>query len=58
MPFPHLLENPEKRVAHEERAVNDRLRDSKTRFSASLMTHNIQVAVFALALGMTWASGQ
>ena len=57
MPFPHLLENPEKRVAREERAVNDRLRDSKTTFSASLMTHNMQVAVFALALGMTWGVG-
>ena len=57
MPFPHLLENPEKRVAREERAVNDRLRDSKSTFSASLMTHNTQVAVFALALGMTWGVG-
>lgn len=56
-PFPHLLENPEKRVAREERAVNDRLRDSKSTFSASLMTHNTQVAVFALALGMTWGVG-
>lgn len=57
MPFPHLLESPGKRVAREERAVNDRLRDSKTTFSASLMTHNTQVAVFALALGMTWGVG-
>ena len=56
-PFPHLLENPEKRVAREERAVNGRLRDSKSTFSASLMTHNTQVAVFALALGMTWGVG-
>jgi len=56
-PFPHLLGDPAKRVAHEEQATTDPLQDSKTSFSASLMTHNIQVAVLALAMGMTCGIG-
>lgn len=57
MPFPHLLQDPAKRVAEEEAATTDRLEGSKTSFSAFLMTHNTKVSIFALALGMTWGVG-
>jgi uncharacterized membrane protein SpoIIM required for sporulation len=53
----HLHVTPTRRVADEERAPNDRLAGSKTTFSAFLMTHNIRVSLFALALGMTWGIG-
>jgi uncharacterized membrane protein SpoIIM required for sporulation len=57
MPFPHLLQDPAKRVAEEESATRDRLAGHKTSFSAFLMTHNIRVSIFTLALGMTWGVG-
>jgi uncharacterized membrane protein SpoIIM required for sporulation len=57
MPFSHLLQDPAKRVAQEERATQDRLAGEKTSFSAFLMTHNIRVSIFTLALGMTWGVG-
>jgi len=56
-PFPHLLGDPAKRVADEEKAVDDRLEGAKSSFSAELMTHNTRVAILALALGMTWGVG-
>jgi len=57
MPFSHLQQDPAKRVAEEEKATEDRLAGQKTSFSAFLMTHNIKVSVFTLALGMTWGLG-
>jgi uncharacterized membrane protein SpoIIM required for sporulation len=57
MPFPHLLQDPAKRVAEEESATSDRLAGKKTTFSAYLMTHNIRVSILTLALGMTWGVG-
>ncbi len=57
LPFQHLMGDPAKRVAKEEHEVNDRLRHSKASFSASLMTHNTQVAILVLALGMTYGFG-
>ena len=57
MPFSHLLQDPAKRVAQEEKATEDRLAGQKTSFSALLMTHNIKVSIFTLALGMTWGIG-
>ena len=57
MPFSHLQQDPSKRVAEEERATEDRLSGQKTSFSAFLMTHNIKVSIFTLALGMTWGIG-
>src|SRR6266487_318599 len=57
MPFSHLLQDPAKRVAHEEKATEDRLAGEKTSFSAFLMTHNTRVSIFTLALGMTWGVG-
>jgi uncharacterized membrane protein SpoIIM required for sporulation len=57
MPFPGLMDTPGKRVKEEESAKGDRLQGHKTTFSAELMTHNIQVSLFTLALGMTWGIG-
>jgi uncharacterized membrane protein SpoIIM required for sporulation len=57
MPFPHLLQDPARRVAEEEKARTDRLAGQKSSFSAFLMTHNTRVSIFTLALGMTWGIG-
>lgn len=57
MPFPGLMQSPAERVAREESAKSDRLKGVKASFSAQLMTHNTQIAVFALALGVTWGAG-
>ncbi len=57
MPFPGLHESPLERVQREEGTLDDRLRGSKSRFSAYLMTHNTQVAIYCLGLGMTWGIG-
>jgi uncharacterized membrane protein SpoIIM required for sporulation len=57
MPFPHLQQDPRQRVAEEEKATHDRLKGWKTTFSTELMTHNTKVAIFTLALGMTWGFG-
>lgn len=56
-PFPHLLQNPSERVKKEESKANPGLETSKGRFSATLMTNNTQVAILALALGVTWGIG-
>ena len=57
MPFSHLQQDPAQRVAEEEKATDNRLEGRKTSFSAELMTHNTQVSIFTLALGMTWGVG-
>jgi len=57
MPFSHLLEDPAKRVAEEQTVTTDRLAGEKTTFSVELMTHNINISIFTLALGMTWGIG-
>lgn len=57
MPFPGLMQDPAKRVQEEEKSNGDRLQGVKTTFSAELMTHNIKVAIFTLALGMSWGFG-
>lgn len=57
MPFSELRRDPAERVASEEKDVIDHLRGRKTTFSAFLMTHNTQVAILCLALGMTWGVG-
>lgn len=55
--FRHLMEDPARRVAQEEARRGRHLADGKATFSIFLMTHNIQVSIFALALGMTWGAG-
>lgn len=57
MPHSHLLGDPKERVAKEEAAMDDQLDGRKAGFAGFLMTHNTQVTVFALALGMTWGLG-
>jgi uncharacterized membrane protein SpoIIM required for sporulation len=57
MPFSHLLQDPAQRVAEEESATQDRLSGRKSSFSTYLMTHNIKVSIFTLAMGMTWGVG-
>jgi len=57
MPFGHDLMKPSERVAHEEKAKQDRLAGERATFSTYLMTHNTQVSIFTMALGMTWGVG-
>jgi len=57
MPDSHLLGDPNDRVADEETTMEDRLAGKKAGFAGFLMTHNTQVTVLALALGMTWGVG-
>ena len=57
MPFPHLLQDPAKRVAEEEQARTDKLAGQKTSFSAFLMTHNIRISILTMAMGMSWGVG-
>jgi uncharacterized membrane protein SpoIIM required for sporulation len=57
MPFQGLLNSPAERVHQEETATKDRLSGEKASFSAQLMTHNIQVTVMTLAMGMTFGVG-
>lgn len=59
MPFPHLLGDPSDRVAEEEAdaAAGDPMAGGKSSFSTYLMTHNTKVAIFTLALGMTFGIG-
>ncbi len=57
LPFAHLQGDPSDRVKQEENVDADRLKGSKSSFSSFLMTHNTKVAIFTLALGMTWGIG-
>jgi len=57
LPFAGLHGDPSERVAQEENAKADRLAGAKTSFSSNLMTHNTKVAIFTLALGLTWGMG-
>lgn len=57
LPFSHLQGDPSDRVKKEEGVDTDRLKGAKTSFSSFLMTHNTKVAIFTLALGMTWGIG-
>jgi uncharacterized membrane protein SpoIIM required for sporulation len=57
MPFPGLKDDPAERVRKEESAKQDKLAGQKSTFAAQLMTHNTQVAIFTMALGITWGAG-
>jgi uncharacterized membrane protein SpoIIM required for sporulation len=57
LPFSHLQGDPSDRVKKEEGVDADRLKGAKSSFSSFLMTHNTKVAIFTLALGMTWGIG-
>jgi len=55
--FANHLGDPNKRVEEEEKATKDRLSGHYSTFAGYLMTHNIQVSIFTLALGMTFGIG-
>jgi len=55
--LPNLRGDPAARVAHEEKARGRDFADRKARFSGMLITHNTQVTLVAMALGMTWGIG-
>jgi len=57
MPFGHDQRRPSERVKEEETRTVDPLAGERSSFSAFLMTHNIQVSILTLALGMTWGIG-
>jgi uncharacterized membrane protein SpoIIM required for sporulation len=57
LPFPHLQESPSERVAHEEKVQDDQLAGRKMTGAAWYMTHNTQVSIFVMALGITWGIG-
>ncbi|MBI3882217.1 MAG: stage II sporulation protein M [Verrucomicrobia bacterium] len=57
MPFGHDQIKPSERVRREEAGERDHLAGHKASFSTMLMTHNTQVSITTLALGMTWAVG-
>jgi uncharacterized membrane protein SpoIIM required for sporulation len=57
MPFSHLMGSPAERVAREEKEQGAQMSGRKTSFASQLMTHNIQVALFAFGLGITWGLG-
>src|SRR5580698_4403314 len=57
MPFEHLQGSPSDRVAKERKEQGRGIAGHKDTFSAQLMTHNTQVALFTLALGMTFGFG-
>jgi uncharacterized membrane protein SpoIIM required for sporulation len=56
--LPGFLErHPAERVRQEEARQVDRLAGERSRFGASLATHNTQVALLCLALGITYGLG-
>jgi uncharacterized membrane protein SpoIIM required for sporulation len=56
--FPELArESPAQRVAREKELKGKQLAGYKGQFSAMLITNNIRVSLFALALGMTFGFG-
>ncbi|MBL0713708.1 MAG: stage II sporulation protein M [Desulfosarcina sp.] len=58
MPFSHLAGDPSDRVDREEQADGHKRLDGRMApFSSQLMTHNTKVAIFAMALGMSWGIG-
>ena len=57
MPFSNLMGDPGERVHREELGKNKNLQGHQATFSADLMTHNTRVAVFSLALGITYGIG-
>jgi uncharacterized membrane protein SpoIIM required for sporulation len=57
LPYSHLMEKPSERVAHEEKERGQELEGKKASFAGFLMTHNIRVSLFTLAMGMTYGVG-
>lgn len=55
--FSHLLGDPAKRVAEEEKAKHDHGKERHSTFAAFLMVNNIKVSIFTLGLGITFGIG-
>lgn len=55
--FAHLIGDPAKRVAEEEKATSDRLGGRHSSFATSLMANNIRVAIVTLGFGITFGVG-
>ena len=55
--FEHLKGDPSKRVEKEEQGETDMTSGQHALFSSQLMTNNIRVSIFAMALGMTLGVG-
>lgn len=57
MPFDHLRDSPNDRVAREKQEQGRHLDNRKARFSGELMINNTRVTLLAMALGMSWGIG-
>ena len=57
LPFSHLQDSPDKRVAREESRTEDHLKNKKMRGTAFYMTHNTQVSILMIAMGVTYGIG-
>ena len=57
LPFSHLQGNPSERVAQEEKTAGDELKGTKISGATWYMTHNTQVSIFTVALGITFGVG-
>lgn len=57
LPFGHGAMSPSERVQEEEEEQGEHLAGNKSRFASMLMTHNIKVSVFTMALGIGWGFG-
>ena len=57
LPFDGLHGSPSERVQQEEKDRGQHLNDAKATFSGQLMTNNIKVSFFTMALGLTWGIG-
>ncbi len=57
LPFSHLHGSPQDRVTDEMETQGENIRGRQARFSSSLMTHNIKVAISAMALGLSYGIG-
>jgi uncharacterized membrane protein SpoIIM required for sporulation len=57
IPFGSLMQSPSERVADEESRQQDHLAGRKGQGAAFYITHNTQVALVTLSLGITWGLG-
>lgn len=57
MPFSHLMGSPTERVNKEKESQGDNISGHEATFASQLMTHNVKVSIFALALGLTLGLG-
>lgn len=57
MPFSHLSGTPTERVEMEKMDEGKHIEGNEATFASFLMTHNIKVSIFALALGLTLGVG-